>query len=337
MTDLLLSYKILIEMTYRSPRQVLRRVRNWQALFLLCGLALVVVDIYLSSKGGICQSEGCRTVAASPFTRLYGIPLPWLGAAFFSGSILLLPTKRPFTTLLSLGVGASFYFVFLQLVVLRTICHFCIAVEGIIFATFLVGLASREGRRSLTHPVLAILIGFLGVHAAYTLPLGKGGTEVCPLDRGRVVLWEGPGEERVQFFFDPHCPPCGEAFEVLQSHREEFSQVAFRCVAVHPDSEKDALAFYSLVIEGTDPWEAFERVHGKEPEVPLKAGARNMLRLSQVLLQELGLEEVPTLLVLGREGEILVGRRSIEDHFEGTLTLPTPGLAPDICDPSGCD
>lgn len=325
-------------MVYRSPRQVVKRVRSWQALFLLCGLLLVVLEITFSAQGGICRSEGCKAVAASPFTHLYGIPLPWLGAAFFLAALFLLPTRRPFALLLCLGVGAALYFVFLQVVVLRTLCQFCLTVEGLIFASFLVGLLSRETRRALLRSTLAVLIGFLGVHTAYTLPLSRGGTEVCPLGGERVVLWKGPGTERAQFFFDPLCPPCGKAFEALEAHREDFAQVIFRCVAVRPGSEPLALAFYSLVLKGASPWEAFKAVHGKAAEGKASGSpeAREMLEQSQALLEELGLDAVPTLLVMGREGRILLGRGEIEDYLLGGTALPTLEVAPEVCDPSGC-
>jgi len=336
--------KIGGEMVYRTPRQALRRIRGWQALFLLCGLALTVADILLTSRGGICQSEGCRAVAQTPFTHIYGVPLTWIGAAFFGLCLLLIPFGRVFTAVLSLGMGGSLYFVFLQLVVIKEICQFCIAVESAVSLSFLLGLTSKAARRSSVNAALSLLVGFLLVHAAYTLPLSGRGTEVCPLKGPRAVVWRGPGEVEAQYFFDPHCPPCQDAFKALYEERDSFGKLTFRCVALKPESRTAALGFYSLVLEGTDPWKAVRMVHGELGDLAVTSKARELLHGSQQLLEGLGLQEVPLLVVLGQRGEILRGKAAIEAFLKGErggllapADLTPPGLSPDLCNPTGCD
>jgi len=82
---------------------------------------------------------GCEVVLASPYARPFGIPLEWLGAAWFAGAL----------PLYHLGLGEAWGFFALLIVVvlvgieikLRAMCIYCTVahVIGVITAVLLLG------------------------------------------------------------------------------------------------------------------------------------------------------------------------------------------------------
>jgi uncharacterized membrane protein len=89
---------------------------------------------------GRARRGGCEIVLASPYARPFGIPLEWLGAAWFAG---VLP-------LYYLGLGQIWGFLALLTVAvlvgievkLRALCIYCTVAHmiGVITAVFLLGL-----------------------------------------------------------------------------------------------------------------------------------------------------------------------------------------------------
>jgi uncharacterized membrane protein len=83
---------------------------------------------------------GCEVVLASPYARPFGIPLEWLGAAWFAGAL----------PLYHLGFGQAWGFLALLIVAvlvgieikLRAMCIYCTVVHviGVITAVLLLGL-----------------------------------------------------------------------------------------------------------------------------------------------------------------------------------------------------
>jgi uncharacterized membrane protein len=83
---------------------------------------------------------GCEVVLASPYARPFGIPLEWLGAAWFAGAL----------PLYHLGFGQMWGFLALLIVAvlvgieikLRALCIYCTVahVIGVITAVLLLGL-----------------------------------------------------------------------------------------------------------------------------------------------------------------------------------------------------
>ena len=83
---------------------------------------------------------GCEVVLASPYARPFGIPLEWLGAAWFAGAL----------PLYHLGFGQAWGFLALLIVAalvgieikLRAMCIYCTVahVIGVITAVLLLGL-----------------------------------------------------------------------------------------------------------------------------------------------------------------------------------------------------
>jgi uncharacterized membrane protein len=80
--------------------------------------------------------EGCNAVAQSPYARIFGVPLPYFGLAFYVymfGAAALLAFD-PFSRGLrlgvvlytALGVSYSIYGMYLQLALIHAVCIYCL-------------------------------------------------------------------------------------------------------------------------------------------------------------------------------------------------------------------
>ena len=111
------------------------------ALLLLAASGLV--HTLFNKPRAICGRArwgGCEVVLASPYARPFGIPLEWLGAAWFAGAL----------PLYHLGFGQAWGFLALLIVAvlvgievkLRALCIYCTVahVIGVITAVLLLGL-----------------------------------------------------------------------------------------------------------------------------------------------------------------------------------------------------
>lgn len=101
--------------------------------------------------------EGCNTVAASEYSVLFGVPLAYLGFAFylaiFALGVALLARNTPFVRVLLLifafaGLVLSSYFFYLQALVIEAFCVYCLISAIISVLLFLVSLLIyRKGER----------------------------------------------------------------------------------------------------------------------------------------------------------------------------------------------
>ncbi len=88
-------------------------------------------------------AKGCETVLTSQFSTILGIPIALFGGLFFLALIflILLDQKRffrYFKILVLLGVLVSINLFFIQAFVLNAFCQYCLLVEAIILAIFIV-------------------------------------------------------------------------------------------------------------------------------------------------------------------------------------------------------
>ena len=88
-------------------------------------------------------AKGCETVLTSQFSTILGIPIDLFGSLFFLTLIFLLLLNqkrffRYFKTLVLLGVLVSVNLFFIQAFILRAFCQYCLLVEAIILAIFIV-------------------------------------------------------------------------------------------------------------------------------------------------------------------------------------------------------
>jgi uncharacterized membrane protein len=108
-------------------------------LFSCIGIAIASYDSYAIYTGGQlwCPPpiDGCNIVAHSPYARLFGVPLGYLGLLFYSSLIftaallLYAPYSRGLRggAVLHAGVGVLFsiYFMYIQIAFIHAFCIYC--------------------------------------------------------------------------------------------------------------------------------------------------------------------------------------------------------------------
>ncbi len=123
---------------------------------------LSIEHVVTSFNGGgvncIVGSPGsCNIVLESIYAKVQGIPLSYLGLLYYTAIIILITRLHAarkihlwllLRGIITCGFLASLYFVYLQLVVLRTICPYCMlsaAMSAIMFA----GVVSHHVKKQL--------------------------------------------------------------------------------------------------------------------------------------------------------------------------------------------
>lgn len=111
----------------------------------LIGIADAFYDSYAIYNGQLlwCPPpiDGCNTVAASPYARIFGVPLGYLGLAFYVAMLGLalwlrfasVPRALCWIALLytAAGLGASMYFFYVQRTYIHAFCIYCL-ISGIL-------------------------------------------------------------------------------------------------------------------------------------------------------------------------------------------------------------
>lgn len=114
-------------------------------LFAAIGIADAFYDSYAIYNGQLlwCPPpiDGCNTVANSPYARVAGVPLGYLGVVFYSVMFALaaLLLFDPFSRGLrwgalvyaALGVSGSIYFMVVQLAFIHAFCIYCL-ISGVL-------------------------------------------------------------------------------------------------------------------------------------------------------------------------------------------------------------
>lgn len=84
--------------------------------------------------------DGCNIVAQSEYSRLFGVPLALYGVGFFAltfilaAALTIISSRRLYQALVAVsvfGVAASAVFVFIQFVLIKALCIYCIASAAI--------------------------------------------------------------------------------------------------------------------------------------------------------------------------------------------------------------
>lgn len=88
-------------------------------------------------------THGCEAVLSSKFARIYGIPLALFGVLYFVTSIVLnvlvfqhrdnVWIKRLFMALNISGVVTAVILLYLQFIVIKALCQYCLLTELILF------------------------------------------------------------------------------------------------------------------------------------------------------------------------------------------------------------
>lgn len=96
--------------------------------------------------------DGCNTVAQSPYSYLFGLPLALYGIGFylavFLGALLSLVAPRPLwhkglVVLGAVGALASTIFVYIQVVLIEALCIYCLISAALTFIILALALALR--------------------------------------------------------------------------------------------------------------------------------------------------------------------------------------------------
>ncbi|MCX6787340.1 MAG: vitamin K epoxide reductase family protein [Candidatus Kaiserbacteria bacterium] len=120
-------------------------------IFAFCGLAdsIYLAQNEIGNTPLICTVDNlsdCNIVAASQYSRLFGIPLAEFGIAFFSIVFILAALELVlFNKLLRrllqgvslIGIIASLYFTFVEIFVIHALCIYCLVSAFITFLIFL--------------------------------------------------------------------------------------------------------------------------------------------------------------------------------------------------------
>lgn len=102
------------------------------------------------------EQGGCDTVAQSPYSHLFGIPLSVYGVLFYALVMVITAaalTLRVKTAPLALvlvggaGVVASVIFIGIQVFLIKALCAYCMVSAGISLAIFIVAWILFAGRK----------------------------------------------------------------------------------------------------------------------------------------------------------------------------------------------
>lgn len=143
--------------------------RLWVALILILAFLGIANSAYLAQSAlgnepllcNVSGLSGCNTVAQSPYSALFGIPLGLYGVAFYAGVFILAAVElllfRPYLRRLLqvgalVGLLASVIFTVIQKFLIQAFCIYCIlsaliALLIFVFAT-LIEPVKRPRRRS---------------------------------------------------------------------------------------------------------------------------------------------------------------------------------------------
>lgn len=104
-----------------------------------------VTDTALSCS--ITGLDGCNIVAQSPYARLFGVPLGVYGTIFYAivfalaATLLVISNRMLFRALFilgAIGAAASLIFIFIQFMVIKAVCIYCLTSAGIAFIIFFI-------------------------------------------------------------------------------------------------------------------------------------------------------------------------------------------------------
>ena len=139
----------------------------------LIGIADAFYDSYAIYNGQLlwCPPpiDGCNTVAASPYARILGVPLGYLGLAFYVAMLglalwlRLAPVSRALRWVALLytaaGLGASTYFFYVQRTYIHAFCIYCLISGVLTLLLFIAAVvhfrATRTGGARLPHGAAA--------------------------------------------------------------------------------------------------------------------------------------------------------------------------------------
>jgi uncharacterized membrane protein len=131
-----------------------KRLSQLAIILTIIGLLVsIYMTIYkITSNDSMCIGSGdCKTVNASRYAEVYGIPVAVLGVAGYSAilAVLLLERKPGFFqqngTLLFFGLSLTgflftLYLIFVEVALIRAYCPFCITSQTVMTIIFIISV-----------------------------------------------------------------------------------------------------------------------------------------------------------------------------------------------------
>lgn len=138
-----------------------------KAIYLMLGLALVgtadaFYDSYAVYTGQLlwCPPpiDGCNTVASSPYARILGVPIGYLGLIFYLGMFGLAawlafePLSRSLRWVVllytAMGLSVSVYFFYIQRTFIHAFCIYCLISGALTLFLFIAALRHFRATRA---------------------------------------------------------------------------------------------------------------------------------------------------------------------------------------------
>ncbi|HVY48199.1 MAG TPA: vitamin K epoxide reductase family protein [Minicystis sp.] len=200
--------------------------------------AALLIEYQNAGDPAFCSAvSGCMKVRMSPYSRLFGVPLPFYGlaayGALYTGS-LLARTKlhhRLLAAVAAVGGVAGIALVAIQGAAVGAFCKWCVTVDtsAVVAAGLAAWLAVRTSRDPATleavadvgkAPLLGGAWALLGA-LAIGLPFLWARYPVVPALPRPIQALEVPGKLNIVSFTDFQCPFCRKLHKDLDAVREE--------------------------------------------------------------------------------------------------------------------
>jgi uncharacterized membrane protein/protein-disulfide isomerase len=182
------------------------------------GTSALMLHLYLSPEASACgPGGGCDEVRTSEWSSVMGIPLPWLGLAYFGVLVaaVLVPALRTRWLLAALGlagVASGTTLLVLQGVVIGAFCPYCVVVD---VCSLGAGLALAPG---LAAPRICLagrpVVGAFGLGAVVPVVLLaalRAPDEPVPPSMATptvIAAAQAEGRATIVEFIDLECPFC---------------------------------------------------------------------------------------------------------------------------------
>ena len=180
----------------------------------------------------ICGGDtgGCAQVGESEYSRLFGIPLGIWGLLSYAVWIVLYRTKQAWSLLFgSILMGAEFYFLFVMVSVLNTICPLCMLQFSAVLATNILLFSTvkppagtlNTNEKFRAAGIGIILVSFLAFFVPHKLSEGKIAVSVDTL----TSLGDPSLKHRLEVFSDYECSHCKKYDETLKEVIANYPQI----------------------------------------------------------------------------------------------------------------
>jgi uncharacterized membrane protein len=172
-------------------------MRKYQLFLCLIGMT---ASLYLSFTVYSCAGTSCSAIHLSPYARVAGVPIAWIGVIGYSLLLIAYWTRSPLIKLLVMaGVLVEGFLVTAQVAIIHEFCPWCMLSAVVMFALFLLEFKWQA----------AVITGI------FVLAVGTYGFSEPPEPPG-IVLYDRGGnsitvaKDKPLLIFHPACSHCEE-------------------------------------------------------------------------------------------------------------------------------